>query len=63
MACETHGARFIAVGPDGKLHIAVGPPCNNCVPPGGSGEIRRIDLDGGNMEMAARGVRNSVGFD
>jgi glucose/arabinose dehydrogenase len=60
---ETHGARFIAVGPDGKLYIAVGQLCNNCVPSGGSGEIRRIDVNGGNIEVAARGVRNSVGFD
>jgi glucose/arabinose dehydrogenase len=60
---EAHGARFIAVGPDGKLYIAVGQPCNNCVPPAGQGEIRRIDLDGGNMAVVARGVRNSVGFD
>jgi glucose/arabinose dehydrogenase len=60
---EAHGARFIAVGPDGKLYISVGQPCNNCVPPAGQGEIRRIDLSGGNMEVVARGVRNSVGFD
>jgi glucose/arabinose dehydrogenase len=60
---ETHGARFIAVGPDGKLYIAVGQLCNNCVPSGGSGEIRRLDVNGGNIEVAARGVRNSVGFD
>jgi glucose/arabinose dehydrogenase len=33
------------------------------VPPRESGEIRRIDLGDGNMELAARGVRNSVGFD
>ncbi len=60
---EAHGARFIAVGPDGKLYISVCQPCNNCVPPAGQGEIRRVDLDGGNMEVVARGVRNSVGFD
>jgi glucose/arabinose dehydrogenase len=60
---EAHGARFIAVGPDGKLYISVGQPCNNRVPPAGQGEIRRIDLDGGKMEVVARGVRNSVGFD
>jgi glucose/arabinose dehydrogenase len=60
---DVHGARFIGVGPDSKLYIAVGQPCNNCVPPEGQGEIRRVDLDGGNMEVVARGVRNSVGFD
>jgi glucose/arabinose dehydrogenase len=60
---ETNSARFIGIGPDGKLYISVGMPCNNCVPPAGLGEIRRIDLDGGNMEVVARGVRNSGGFD
>jgi glucose/arabinose dehydrogenase len=60
---EAHGARFIAVGPDDKLYVSVGQPCNNCLPPAGQGEIRRIDLTGGNMEVVARGVRNSLGFD
>jgi glucose/arabinose dehydrogenase len=60
---EAHGARFLAVGPDGKLYVSVGQPCNNCVPAAGLGQIRRIDLDGGNVEAIALGVRNSVGFD
>jgi glucose/arabinose dehydrogenase len=60
---EAHGARFIGVGPDDKLYVSVGQPCNNCVPPEGAGQISRIDLNGGNMEVVARGVRNSVGFD
>ncbi len=60
---EAHGARFLAVGPDGKLYVSVGQPCNNCVPAAGLGQIRRIDLDGGNIEAVALGVRNSVGFD
>jgi glucose/arabinose dehydrogenase len=60
---ETHGARFLGVGPDGKLYVSVGQPYNNCVPPAGAGQIRRIDLEGGNVEAVALGVRNSVGFD
>jgi glucose/arabinose dehydrogenase len=60
---ETHGARFIAIGPDDKLYVSVGMPCNNCEPPAGFGQIRRLDLDGGNAEAVALGVRNSRGFD
>jgi glucose/arabinose dehydrogenase len=27
-----HGRRFIAFGPDGKLYVAIGVPCNICLP-------------------------------
>ena len=38
--------------------------CNVCeVNPGVHGHIRRYNLDGSGMEIVARGVRNSVGFD
>jgi glucose/arabinose dehydrogenase len=60
---EKNSLRFIGVGPDDKLYVSVGMPCNNCIPPQGQGEIRRIDLDGGKTEVVARGVRNSLGFD
>jgi glucose/arabinose dehydrogenase len=58
-----HGARFIGFGPDGYLYVAVGSPCNVCdrEPPYGS--ITRLKPDGSGMEIFARGVRNSVGFD
>lgn len=58
-----HGARFIDVGPDGKLYVSVGMPCNNCVPPPGTGQIRRVDPQDGTAEAVALGVRNSLGFD
>ena len=60
---QTHGWRFIAIGPDNKLYINVGAPCNICIPPEENAQIRRINLDGSGAEVAARGVRNSVGFD
>ena len=60
---ETNGWRFIGIGPDNKLYVSVGLPCNNCVPPDTHGEIRRLELDGGGAEVVARGIRNSVGFD
>jgi glucose/arabinose dehydrogenase len=58
-----HGRRFIAFGPDGKLYVPVGAPCNVCVPDDSHGVIVRIGVDGGDVETVARGVRNSVGFD
>jgi glucose/arabinose dehydrogenase len=59
-----HGWKFIKIGPDGKLYIPVGAPCNICEPdPDKYAHIRRINLDGSGMEIVARGVRNTVGFD
>jgi glucose/arabinose dehydrogenase len=60
---EPHGWKFIAFGPDGKLYIPIGAPCNICDPPATHAQIRRINPDGTGMEVVARGVRNSVGFD
>jgi glucose/arabinose dehydrogenase len=59
-----HNWKFLALGPDNKIYIPVGAPCNVCeVNPGVHGHIRRYNLDGSGMEIVARGVRNSVGFD
>ena len=60
---EAHGWKFMALGPDNKLYFEVGQPCNNCIPSDAHGQIRRINLDGTGMEVVARGVRHSVGFD
>lgn len=59
-----HGWKFIAFGPDGRLYVPVGAPCNSCEPPGPlHATITRLDLAGGKPEIVARGVRNTVGFD
>jgi len=59
-----HNWKFAAVGPDKKLYIAIGSPCNVCeINTGLHGQISRQNLDGSNIEIVARGVRNSVGFD
>ena len=58
-----HGRRFIAFGPDAKLYVAVGAPCNVCLPDDRHGVIERMNVDGSAIETVARGVRNSVGFD
>jgi len=60
---QSHGWKFIAIGPDNKLYINAGAPCNICEPPDTNAQIRRINLDGSGAEVFARGVRNSVGFD
>jgi len=60
---EAHGWKFIAIGPDDKLYVPIGQPCNNCLPPETHGQIRRMNLDGTGVEVVARGVRNTVGFD
>lgn len=59
-----HGWKFIAVGPDEKLYVPVGAPCNVCLEKDSRfASILRMDLDGKNVEVIAHGVRNSVGFD
>lgn len=61
---RAHGWKFIAFGPDGKLYVPVGAPCNICEPPGEIyASITRINADGSNREIIARGIRNTVGFD
>ncbi len=58
-----HGRKFIAFGPDGKLYVPVGAPCNICEPdPERYTIITRMNPDGSGREIVARGVRNSVGF-
>ena len=60
-----HGWKFIAFGPDGKLYVPVGAPCNVCDKSDENeiyATITRMDADGSNVEVYARGVRNSVGF-
>lgn len=60
-----HGWKFIAFGPDGKLYVPVGAPCNICLRDDNPiyASITRMDPDGANREIFASGVRNTVGFD
>jgi glucose/arabinose dehydrogenase len=59
-----HGWKYAAFGPDGRLYMNVGVPCNIC-------EFDRdryallvsFNPDGSDRRIEARGVRNSVGFD
>ncbi|HEX6320181.1 MAG TPA: PQQ-dependent sugar dehydrogenase, partial [Burkholderiales bacterium] len=60
---QHHNWKYVAFGPDGKLYVPFGAPCNICEPPKEYAQIRRYNADGSGMEVIARGVRNSVGFD
>ncbi|MCB2102446.1 MAG: PQQ-dependent sugar dehydrogenase [Rhodobacterales bacterium] len=57
-----HGWRDAAFGPDGWLYVAVGAPCNICLPRGLEGTLIRLDPNGGAPQVFARGIRNSVGL-
>lgn len=59
-----HGWKFIAFGPDGKLYVPVGDPQNiSNNPETIYSTITRMNDDGTGMEIYAKGIRNSVGFD
>jgi len=59
-----HGLKYIAFGPDGKLYVNVGAPCNICeLDRDRYAAILRMNADGSGPEVYAKGERNSVGFD
>ena len=59
-----HGWKFIAFGPDGKLYVPVGDPQNISSPDKEIySTITRMNPDGSGLEIYARGIRNTVGFD
>ena len=58
---RSHGWRYIGFGPDGKLYISIGAPCNIC-DRYGFAQIIRMNPDGSGRETYASGIRNSVGF-
>lgn len=60
---DSHGWKYIAFGPDGKLYVPVGAPCNICEPDEEIyASITRMNADGSGREVFAKGVRNTVGF-
>lgn len=59
-----HGWKYIAFGPDNKLYVPVGAPCNICESSDRIyASIMRMKPDGSGLEIYAHGVRNTVGFD
>jgi glucose/arabinose dehydrogenase len=61
---RSHGWKYIAFGPDDKLYVPVGSPCNVCNPENEIySSITRMNPDGSGFEIYAHGIRNTVGFD
>lgn len=60
---DSHGWKYIAFGPDGKLYVPVGAPCNICEPKRPVyATITRMNADGLDFEIFASGIRNTVGL-
>ena len=61
---QHHGWKYLRFGPDNKLYTAVGAPCNACEPEKEIySSLVRLNADGSGLEILARGIRSSVGFD
>lgn len=61
----SHGWKYIAFGPDDKLYVPVGAPCNICNKEEENpiyASLTRINKDGSEREIVAHGIRNTVGF-
>ena len=59
-----HGWKYIAFGPDDRLYVPVGAPCNICEEEDPRfASIMRMAPDGSQLEVYTHGVRNTVGFD
>ncbi|MBD3378578.1 sorbosone dehydrogenase family protein [candidate division KSB1 bacterium] len=61
---EHHGWKYMRFGPDDKLYVPVGAPCNICNPDNPVyATIMRMNADGSDLHVYAKGIRNTVGFD
>jgi glucose/arabinose dehydrogenase len=60
---QHHNWKYVRFGPDGKLYVPFGAPCNICEPTAEYAQLRRYNPDGSGMEVIARGIRNTQGFD
>ena len=63
---RSHGWKFIKFGPDGRLYVPIGAPCNICLKENEDARyatITRMNPDGSDFEIYAKGIRNTVGFD
>jgi len=58
-----HGWKYIRFGPDDLLYIPVGAPCNYCERDYPYASLLRMKPDGTGLELYAKGIRNTVGFD
>jgi len=61
---SNHGWKYLSIGPDNKLYVPIGAPCNVCESTNHlHASLTRMDFDGNNWEVIASGIRNTVGFD
>ncbi|MEM9548407.1 MAG: PQQ-dependent sugar dehydrogenase [Bacteroidota bacterium] len=59
-----HGWKYIAFGPDDRLYVPVGAPCNICESEDKVfASITSLKADGTDLRIEQEGVRNTVGFD
>lgn len=59
-----HGWKYLGFGPDGKLYVPVGAPCNICLSEDPRfASILTMDVSTGDTSLHAHGIRNTVGFD
>ncbi len=60
-----HGWRYLKAGPDGRLYISIGAPCNVCERTDDErfASVCSFLPDGTDFRVEAHGVRNSVGYD
>lgn len=57
-----HSWKFLAFGPDGRLYVPIGSPCNICDVGHDFGRIVSMKPDGTDQQNVAYGIRNTVGF-
>ena len=58
-----HPNRTLAFGPDGALYVSVGSTCNACIEPNPeNATLLRLNVDSGEREVFASGLRNTIGF-
>ncbi|PMG30673.1 L-sorbosone dehydrogenase [Shewanella sp. 10N.286.52.C2] len=60
---ERKHARGMKFGPDGRLYISIGSPCNVCEAEAPFSSMLAIDIKTGDTEQVASGLRRVIGFD
>ena len=61
---DSHNTKAIGISPTGKLHLNIGSPCNICEPEDERySTMLSANLDGSDLQIHARGLRNSIDFD
>src|ERR1700761_2243398 len=58
-----HGWKYLTFDKNGWLYVEFGPPCNVCLPPTSTSQLRHINPADGTAEIVALGIRMSVGGD